>query len=174
MSTYKYAVLLFIIGFCSLCMAELSLLEIEQLQQMAYEEDPIAQIELGNIYSHSRRYFPNEDPVILYREYINLHKQAFETLKHLDKTHKATAKELYYLGMLHLDRLVAGVNFFEAYRYFEKAAYKGHAESQYKTGFIYYRGISDKTKDYQRALFWFKQSADQNNGNGLYALAKMY
>lgn len=56
---------------------------------------------------------------------------------------------------------------------FSNLAEKGHADSQYSLGYMYYHG-SGQPQDLKKAMHWFNLSAAQGNTNAITALATIH
>ena len=57
---------------------------------------------------------------------------------------------------------------------FIEAAEQGDAEAQYQVGYSYYVGKNGINKDYDKAVEWFRKSADQGNPNAQRRLGVCY
>ena len=64
-------------------------------------------------------------------------------------------------------------NYKEAFNWFEKAAKRGSAKSQYNLGYFYTGGLGVK-RDLDKALFWYTKSAEQNHIDAQLNLGFMY
>jgi Sel1 repeat len=57
-----------------------------------------------------------------------------------------------------------------SFRYFKKAAKKGHIEASWRLGLMYGKGIG-VSSDFQSAAYWFKKGAAYNDSNSQYLLS---
>ncbi|BBF91582.1 serine/threonine-protein kinase [Blastochloris tepida] len=65
-------------------------------------------------------------------------------------------------------------NMAEAFRWYRRAAEKGHAKSAYRVGAFYQQGWGGVAVDLQRALEWYTRAADAGDMEATYFLALMY
>jgi hypothetical protein len=61
----------------------------------------------------------------------------------------------------------------QAMRYYKMAAAHGHAEGQYKVGFMLQNGMG-RDRDYPQAMHWLLLAAEQENAHAQSALGFMF
>lgn len=82
---------------------------------------------------------------------------------------KVPADEQFKLGIVHFDN----EEYAEAFRWFLKAAEKGHAEAQTAVATCYAGGMGVKRSG-SEALKWFRKAAEQGESESEYMLGKLY
>jgi len=83
------------------------------------------------------------------------------------------AETHYAIGMLHWMGLGVTKDYFEASKWFQKAAELGNPGAQGKLGYLYTEAITVQ-KDYNRAFTWFSKAAKQGDIDGQYNLGIFY
>jgi uncharacterized protein len=79
----------------------------------------------------------------------------------------------FLLGVLYSKGQAVPQNFYEAAKWYRKAATKGHAPSQTALGLSYELGRGVE-RDFADASTWYRKAADQGDLEGQYYLAQMY
>lgn len=82
---------------------------------------------------------------------------------------KSTAEEMYQQGKACYDKN----NFFEAAKWYQKAAEQGNADAQRTLGALYARGTG-VPKDYTETVKWYRKAAEQGDSLAQYALSMHY
>jgi len=84
-----------------------------------------------------------------------------------------SSDELYKKGLQYEEGNGVTQDYKKAFKYFQKAANKGHAEAQCSLGSLYYwgRGVE---QDHKKSFYWFEKSANQGNARGQCSLGFMY
>lgn len=87
--------------------------------------------------------------------------------KHEDAENCYQKAEAYYYG--------EGVkqSYYEAVKWYMKAAEMGHADAQCDLGNCYYYG-EGLPENYERSVYWYEKSAEQGNVRALYNLGNSY
>lgn len=87
--------------------------------------------------------------------------------KHEDAENFYQKAEAYYYG--------EGVkqSYYEAVKWYMKAAEMGHADAQCDLGNCYYYG-EGLPENYERSVYWYEKSAEQGNVRALYNLGNSY
>ena len=135
------------------------------LQQAAEKGDTEAQYRLGAIYCRSEATADNKN-----RAFFWLRKAAeknhIEALSLLADLSNAATK-MSVDGGLYFDKGSACYkkgDYEKALEFFELSAQNGHAEGQFRCGYMYYYGTGTE-KDVEKAAFWLKKSAENGNSD---------
>jgi uncharacterized protein len=80
---------------------------------------------------------------------------------------------LYGLGLLHMVGKGVDQDFFEAFKWFLKAAEQGHARAQFELGLLYENGHGVE-QNKEVALQWFLKAAEQGDADAQYELGQAY
>jgi len=125
--------------------------------------------EAGDVWSIN--YLANS--AIRNEDFVNAYRWYFEGDKLDDQ------ESTYQLGLLYYKGEGVKQDFGESYYKFEKAALKGHSESQFYIGKFHHFGNgsyfgSPVKKDYFKALEWYTLSANQNNNKAQNNIGILY
>ena len=125
--------------------------------------------EAGDVWSIN--YLANS--AIQNEDFVNAYRWYFEGDKLDDQ------ESTYQLGLLYYKGEGVKQDFKESYYKFEKAALKGHSESQFYIGKFHHFGNgsyfgSPVKKDYFKALEWYTLSANQNNNKAQNNIGILY
>ena len=91
----------------------------------------------------------------------------------LQQAESGDAEAQYGLGMAYYEGNGIKQNYFEAARWYRKAADQGYAEAQYRLGCMYEEGKGLK-KDFSEALHWLRMAADQEHISAQSSLGSLY
>ena len=100
------------------------------------------------------------------------YKDAFEVLKELADSDKATPSDLYYLGYMYQYGLDISKDYSDAYKYYKKAAASDNAMAYYQLATLYANG-NGVNKDAIKALDYYKKSYRLGYLPAVNAIAKM-
>lgn len=75
----------------------------------------------------------------------------------------------YNLGIMYVSREQHKY----AFRWFHKAALRGHAGAEYNLGVLYYNGTGVE-RDYENAAHWFRRSAESGHPDAMFQLGRLY
>ncbi len=140
---------------------------IELLEELAKQENSLAQYKLGVIYADKE----NEK-----QGYYNLEK----AIEHLEKSaEQGNEYAQYKLGVIYADKeneKQGYHNLEKAIKYLEKSAEQGNEYAQYKLGVIYADKENEKQGYYnlEKAIKYLKKSAEQGNEYAQYKLGVIY
>lgn len=89
------------------------------------------------------------------------------------KAKNPNLEKQYYLGICHAEGIGIEQNFISAFNHLEIAAAKGHMGAQFSLG-QYYENGTGTGKNLQKALSYYKKSAEGKNNHASVALKKLF
>ena len=147
-----------------LCLPEVSIVEANQNPELAL-------LKISN-YAKTLMNISVEDCLKLSSKLVHDLIQVNVHVKSLKSKGSPLDKDLHYQNLIG-ELYYGALNYEEALKWYQKAAYQGHIIAQYNIGVFYHKGLG-VTQDYKKAMEWYKKAANQGYADAQNAIGYFY
>ena len=160
---------------------------VQELHKQAESRDCVAQLELGVLSAQGRGVPRDLEKAVLWFRKVADEGDADEALEALFARDIQAQAQCFLAVMCYLGlgvplgeaqyrqgvREVGKNDHLQAFKWFRKAADKGHAEAQHSLGLLHTTG-KRIVRDWSSAVIWFRKAAEQGHAGAQYELGRMY